>query len=94
MVQIPLPADLNAKINSPLNPVANFLRDGAMSFNNQGGRPNFFSTQDEIKLEVRPYNDDNHTIWVGGAVKYVSQPTELDFDLPRKFIPFELNPVP
>ncbi|KAH0826396.1 catalase-like domain-containing protein [Lanmaoa asiatica] len=58
----------------------NFLRDGSMNFNNQGKRPNFWSQQD-----IRPYNDDNHTIWVGGAVKYVSTPTEQDFELPRIF---------
>ncbi|KAF7976232.1 hypothetical protein HWV62_7260 [Athelia sp. TMB] len=72
-------------VNAPINPVANFLRDGFMAYNNQGNRPNFMSTQDPIQLTPRPYNDDNHTIWVGGAVKYVSQPTELDFDLPRIF---------
>jgi catalase len=77
-------------INSPINPVANFLRDGQMSFNNQGSRPNFASTQgqDQLQLTPRPYNDDNHTTWVGGAVKYVSQPTELDFELPRIFVSF------
>ncbi|KAF8892885.1 catalase-like domain-containing protein [Infundibulicybe gibba] len=72
-------------VNCPLNPVANFLRDGAMSFNNQGYRPNFVSTQDPIQLIPRPYNDDNHTIWTGGAVQYVSTPSEIDFDLPRIF---------
>lgn len=72
-------------INCPLNPVANFLRDGAMNFNNQGKRPNFWSQQDLLPLAPRPYNDDNHTIWTGGAVKYLSTPTELDFDLPRIF---------
>ena len=44
------------------------------------------STIDPINLEQRPYNDDNHTIWTGGAVKYVSRPTELDFELPRIFV--------
>ncbi|KAG1870298.1 catalase-like domain-containing protein [Suillus subluteus] len=72
-------------INCPLNPVANFLRDGAMNFNNQGKRPNFWSQQDFLSLAPRPYNDDNHTIWTGGAVKYLSTPTEADFDLPRIF---------
>lgn len=57
-----------------------------MAFNNQGSRPNYMSTIDPIQLEVRPYNDDNHTIWTGGAVKFVSKPTELDFDLPRIFV--------
>ncbi|KAG1846331.1 catalase-like domain-containing protein [Suillus tomentosus] len=72
-------------INCPLNPVANFLRDGAMNFNNQGNRPNFWSQQDLLGLAPRPYNDDNHTIWTGGAVKYLSVPSEIDFDQPRLF---------
>ncbi|KAG1830450.1 catalase-like domain-containing protein [Suillus variegatus] len=72
-------------INCPLNPVANFLRDGAMNFNNQGNRPNFWSQQDLLGLAPRPYNDDNHTIWTGGAVKYLSIPSEIDFDQPRLF---------
>ncbi|KAG1786169.1 catalase-like domain-containing protein [Suillus plorans] len=72
-------------INCPLNPVANFLRDGAMNFNNQGDRPNFWSQQDLLGLAPRPYNDDNHTIWTGGAVKYLSTPSEIDFDQPRIF---------
>ncbi|KAG1728898.1 catalase-like domain-containing protein [Suillus lakei] len=72
-------------VNCPLNPVANFLRDGAMNFNSQGKRPNFWSQQDMLQLAPRPYNDDNHTIWTGGAVKYLSTPTEIDFDLPRIF---------
>lgn len=72
-------------INCPLNPVASFGRDGAMSFFNQGSRPVFASTQDPLKLVSRPYNDDNHTVWVGGAVKYVSQPSEIDFDQARGF---------
>lgn len=44
------------------------------------------STIDPIQVETRPYNDDNHTIWTGGAVKYVSTPSEIDFDLPRIFV--------
>ncbi|KZO89518.1 catalase-domain-containing protein [Calocera viscosa TUFC12733] len=72
-------------INCPLNPVANFLRDGAMSINNQGSRPDYMSSIQPMNLEVRPYNDDNHTIWVGGAVKYLSQPSEVDYVQPRIF---------
>ncbi|KAF8550192.1 hypothetical protein OG21DRAFT_1606045, partial [Imleria badia] len=70
-------------VNCPfnLNSVANFLRDGT----NQGTRPNFWSQQDMLNLEVRPYNDDNHTIWVGGAINYLSTPTEQDLELPRIF---------
>ncbi len=66
--------------------LATFTRDGAMSFDNQGSRPVFASTQDALKLIPRPYNDDNHTIWTGGAVKYVSVPSEIDFDQPRIFV--------
>jgi len=57
-----------------------------MSFYNQGSRPMFASSQDALKLAPRPYNDDNHTIWVGGAIKYVSVPTEIDFDQARIFV--------
>ncbi|KAG2142959.1 catalase-like domain-containing protein [Suillus clintonianus] len=72
-------------INCPLNPVANFVRDGAMSFNNQGKRPNFWSQQDMLQLAPRPYNDDNYNTWTGGVVKYLSSPSEIDFDQPRIF---------
>ena len=43
-----------------------------------------FSMQDMLNLEVRPYNDDNYTIGpgVGGAVEYLSTPTEQDFETP------------
>lgn len=57
-----------------------------MSFYNQGSRPIFASTVDALKLAPRPYNDDNHTIWTGGAVKYVSVPSEIDFDQARGFV--------
>lgn len=46
----------------------------------------FASSQDALKLVPRPYNDDNHTTWVGGAVKYVSVPTEQDFEQARIFV--------
>lgn len=72
-------------VSLPVSP-ANFLRDGSMAFNNQGSRPNFHSTQDPINLPTRYYNDDNHTTWVGGAVKFVSQPSEIDFDQARGFV--------
>jgi hypothetical protein len=48
----------------------------------------FASTQDPLNYQPRPYNDDNHTIWVGGAVKYVSQPSEIDFVQAREFVSF------
>jgi len=72
-------------INCPLNPVASFGRDGGMAYYNQGSRPIFASTTDALKLAPRPYNDDNHTTWAGGAVKFVSVPSEIDFDQARGF---------
>ncbi len=57
-----------------------------MSFYNQGNRPMFASTTQPLKLTPRPYNDDNHTTWVGGAVKFVSVPTEIDFDQAHIFV--------
>ncbi|EGN97113.1 hypothetical protein SERLA73DRAFT_161314 [Serpula lacrymans var. lacrymans S7.3] len=72
-------------INCPLNPTANFLRDGFMNFNNQGKRPNFVSQQDPLNVEQNPYPNENHTVWTGTALKYLSTPSEIDFDLPRIF---------
>lgn len=45
---------------------ANFQRDGAgVHDDNQGSRPNYPSTQAQLNLPKRPYQDANHTIWVG-----------------------------
>jgi catalase len=57
-----------------------------MAYNNQGNRRNFYSTQDQMQLPTRYYNDDNHTTWVGGAVKFLSQHTEIDYDQARGFV--------
>ncbi len=57
-----------------------------MSFYNQGSRPEFASTQDQMKLVTRPYNNDNQTIFTGGAVKFISTPGEIDFVQPRLFV--------
>ncbi len=65
---------------------ATFSRDGAMSFYNQGNRPIFPSTINALKLARRPYNDDNHTIWVGGAVQGVSEFGEIDYEQARGFV--------
>ena len=58
-----------------------------MAFMNQGSRPNYPSTQDEIKFQRPQYDSSNHTIWVGGAVRSLSKIDEsVDFDWPRKFV--------
>ncbi|KAI0672137.1 catalase-domain-containing protein [Trametes maxima] len=73
-------------VNAPINPVANFERDGRMNVNgNQGDRPNYLSTLSKIKLPPRTYTDEAHQQWQGGAVASLSAVTEIDFDWPRRF---------
>jgi len=73
-------------VNCPYAPVANFQRDGrAVHDDNQGSRPNYPSSLDKLNLPKRPYNDANHTIWVGGAVRYLSHVSEIDFAWPKIF---------
>ncbi|KAF9027411.1 catalase-domain-containing protein [Hymenopellis radicata] len=73
-------------VNCPFAPVANFERDGAMNvLGNQGSRPNYLSSFDPIKLAKRPYVDETHQQWTGGAVSSLSTVTEIDFSWPRIF---------
>jgi len=73
-------------VNCPLNPVASFQRDGFMAFTNQGSRPNYPSTQDQLNYQPPAYDPSNHTIWIGGAVRSLSKINEtVDFDWPRSF---------
>ncbi|KAF8511280.1 catalase-domain-containing protein [Hysterangium stoloniferum] len=72
-------------VNCPLNPVANFQRDGHMNVDgNQGSRPNYPSTVQPLNLPNRPYYD-NHTLWIGSAVRYLSTISDIDFEWPRYF---------
>ncbi|KAI0074272.1 catalase-domain-containing protein [Panus rudis PR-1116 ss-1] len=74
-------------VNCPMNPVANFERDGYMNVNgNQGSRPNYLSTLSPIQLPKLPYVDDTHQQWTGGAVRSLSRVTEVDFDWPRRYL--------
>ncbi|OBZ76293.1 Catalase [Grifola frondosa] len=73
-------------VNAPITPVANFERDGRMNINgNQGSRPNYLSTLSQIELPPRPYVDETHQQWTGGAVAALSAVNEVDFDWPRRF---------
>jgi len=73
-------------VNCPVSPVANFQRDGRFVHDdNQGRRPNYPSTQDVLNLPTRAYNDANHTIWIGGALRYLSTVSPIDFDWPQIF---------
>lgn len=70
-------------VNRPINPVANFQRDGNMAFDdNQGNRPNYKSTIKPMKYAKRPYNVE-HEVFVGHAIADLSEVTELDFEPAR-----------
>lgn len=58
-----------------------------MAFTNQGSRPNYPSTVYQMKFQPPAYDSSNHTIWIGGAVRSLSQIDDsVDFDWPRKFV--------
>jgi catalase len=73
-------------VNAPLNPVANFQRDGPLAFINQGNRPNYQSTiqpltyagrKGDINATVRDYDREaRHENFIGGAYRDLSQITE------------------
>ncbi|KAI0696337.1 catalase-domain-containing protein [Cytidiella melzeri] len=78
--------NLQIPVNAPTVPVANFVRDGAMTVNgNQGSRPNYHSTLEKIQMPPMYYIQDTHQQWEGGAVQSLSQVTAVDFDWPRRF---------
>ncbi|KAF9219293.1 catalase [Gyrodon lividus] len=80
-------------VNAPIVPVANFQRDGPMTINNQGVRPNYQSTvapltylrpRGAITSNPRDYEREaKHETWIGGAFWDLSEITELDFEQPR-----------
>ncbi|BGP15172.1 hypothetical protein JCM10213v2_003129 [Rhodosporidiobolus nylandii] len=70
-------------INSPINPPANFQRDGAMAFYNQGNRPNYQSSIQPLTYQRNPYDVSEHEQFVGGAIADLSVITEEDFKQPR-----------
>ena len=73
-------------VNSPRPGYAfgNFQRDGAMSFFNQGGRPNYLSSIDPIKFRPRAVDlDKTHGKFVGEAVSFLSEIRPEDFNAPR-----------
>lgn len=84
-------------VNCPFSKVANFERDGAAAgfSGNQGKRPNYISSEDPIDIPKRPYVDDGHLSWTGGAVYYLSTvsfvPSIFLFSL-APIRPFPANP--
>jgi catalase len=64
--------------------MANFQRDGAMSFFNQGSRPNYISSIDPIKFRKGTVNLDKvHNDYIGDAVTFLSEIRAEDFNAPR-----------
>lgn len=74
-------------VNCPMNPVANFQRDGVFGgiTGNQGQRLNYLSSFQSINVPPRQYDDSNHTIWTAGAIRYLSQISDIDFEQPEMY---------
>jgi len=70
-------------VNAPICPVANFQRDGAMAFNNQGSRPNYQSSIQPLTYSKRSTYSATHEQFLGAAAADLSEVTELDFEQPR-----------
>ncbi|EGN94351.1 hypothetical protein SERLA73DRAFT_125862 [Serpula lacrymans var. lacrymans S7.3] len=80
-------------VNAPIVPIANFQRDGYMTINSQGARPNYQSSfapltyvknKGSINGAARDYEREaKHDNWVGGAFWDLAETTELDFEQPR-----------
>lgn len=64
--------------------LANFQRDGAMAFYNQGSRPNYLSSIEPISLRPRQVNlDKTHAHFINDAVNFLTEIRPEDFNLPR-----------
>uniref|UniRef100_A0A0S1MIT3 Peroxisomal catalase n=1 Tax=Phakopsora pachyrhizi TaxID=170000 RepID=A0A0S1MIT3_PHAPC len=73
-------------INCPMNQIANFQRDGVFSnFDNQGRRPSYASSFESLNYPIRSFNTDNHTLWSSGAIRYLSEVNDIDFEQPRDY---------
>jgi hypothetical protein len=71
-------------VNALINPVANFQRDGAMAYKNQGNRPNYASTIQPLTYKKNSYELSQHDQqFTGPAISDLSTVTEADFVQPR-----------
>ncbi|KAF8874739.1 catalase [Infundibulicybe gibba] len=80
-------------VNAPIVPVANFQRDGPMSFISQGNRPNYQSSIQPLTYAGRKATIDatvrdmereaKHENFLGGAYRELWEINELDFEQPR-----------
>lgn len=73
-------------VNAPLNPVANFQRDGFMAVNgNQGNRPNYVSTIKPLQYPKRhPTAYSHEAKLLRGVQNFLSEVTDKDFEQPRE----------
>lgn len=62
---------------------ANFQRDGAAAFYNQGSRPNYQSSIQTLTYKPAKYTTEKHERFLQAATMDLSQVTELDFKQPR-----------
>jgi catalase len=70
-------------VNAPVCPVANFQRDGFMTFHSQGPRPNYQSSIQPLTYKKNAYTSKKHEIFTGQAIADLQEVTELDFEQPR-----------
>ncbi|MCJ1334391.1 hypothetical protein MMC10_011100 [Thelotrema lepadinum] len=73
-------------VNAPktAHRMANFQRDGAMAFFNQGSRPNYLSSIEPIQFQERKVDlDKTHAHFIGNAVSFLSEIRPEDFNAPR-----------
>ena len=75
-------------VNAPLNPVANFQRDGPATFVSQGNRPNYQSSIQPLTYAGKKGTIDSsardlerelkHEIFIGGAWRDLNEVTERE----------------
>lgn len=63
-------------VNAPLVPIANFQRDGPQLYVHQGARPNYQSSIAPLSYTPRPYNLEEHEVFLGNALYDLSEITE------------------
>jgi catalase len=72
-------------VNAPLAPVANFQRDGFMTFISQGARPNYQSSISPLKYEGKKLSQEEsvrvfrHEHFIGAAYRDLSEITEREY---------------
>ena len=67
-------------VNAPLNPIANFQRDGFMAIHNQGARPNYASSIAPLRYlrAEKTAREAAHEVFLGQALAYLSEVTECE----------------